>query len=55
MNLLLAVVYSQFQGYLKNSLQSSYFRLRTGVRAAFEVLRERSFDQEATSSSMDNR
>ncbi|XP_046844291.1 two pore channel protein 2-like [Xenia sp. Carnegie-2017] len=44
MNLLLAVVYSQFQGYLKNSLQSSYFRLRTGLRAAFEVLRERSFD-----------
>ncbi|CAB4018358.1 two pore calcium channel 2-like, partial [Paramuricea clavata] len=53
MNLLLAVVYSQFQGYLKNSLQSSYFRLRTGVRAAFEVLRERAFDQ-AASSSMDN-
>ncbi|XP_028396943.1 two pore calcium channel protein 2-like [Dendronephthya gigantea] len=50
MNLLLAVVYSQFQGYLKNSLQSSYFRLRTGVRAAFEVLRERSFEHVASSS-----
>lgn len=34
---------------IQSSLQSSYFRLRIGVRAAFEVLRKQSFDHENSS------
>lgn len=43
MNVLLAVIYNQFKGSFTKSMQSSFLRRRTGVRAAFEVLRRSSF------------
>nr|XP_054774859.1 two pore channel protein 2-like [Lytechinus pictus] len=38
-NMLTAVIYNEFRGYLITSMQSSHFRRRLGFQAAFEMLR----------------
>ncbi|GAB1607575.1 two pore calcium channel protein 2-like [Argonauta hians] len=49
MNMLTAVIYNQFRGYFLNSMQSSLFRRRVAIFAAFNVLTHQTPINESTS------
>ncbi|XP_029645945.1 two pore calcium channel protein 2-like [Octopus sinensis] len=48
MNMLTAVIYNQFRGYFLNSMQSSLFRRRVAIFAAFSVLNQQSVISESS-------
>lgn len=48
MNMLTAVIYNQFRGYFLNSMQSSLFRRRVAIFAAFSVLNHQSVISESS-------
>ncbi|KAI8506695.1 Two pore calcium channel protein 2 [Branchiostoma belcheri] len=50
-NMMTAVIYNQFRGYLQSSLQGSFFRRRVAVRAAFEVLSQQNKEVELSTNS----